>query len=273
MYAGAPYGSFTFAGTGDDTKLWPVAKAQTQAQGKATTWLTFWEIAKATSQADVKQVTWNVVWLIAKSQTQAQVKPITLEASGSVDWNIAKTINQTDVKPFRWLTYWEVSKATNQAVVKPINWLTFWLIAKAETQDHVKAVEQWIASGSVDWSIAKSVTHTIVKDLDLDYVPITAIPDLTIVRAANGQSVDVDLLNSANANLSIERADDYIGAFSEIVNVELSELPHTDSGLDAEGSYMYRAAFTISGVKGGQPVEVAGEPGSIRVTIGKNKTL
>lgn len=270
MFAGAAHSTFTYAGGPNDSKVWPLAPGEVHAAGKPLTWLTFWELVQAGAVASGKTINWKAVWLLAKAISHAAGKPIEFQATGSAPWQLAKLHLEARSGGIKWLIFWKLARAETEATGKPLTWLTFWELAKASVEAEGKSVE-WDASGTASWELAKAIVEAAGKVVDLNYLPINRIPDLTVRRIGTG--VEIDLLNSANAGLSIRRAEGNIGALDEIIIVPLSSLPWTDTDTEEEENYIYQGVFSIAGEKDGEPVVIESQPGSPRITIGNNRTI
>ena len=107
------------------------------------------------------------------------------------------------------------------------------------------------------------------KDGDLTYI-VTGVPDIIVTRSSDFTENELKVLNYNNENINIYRADDHRGIFELLEQAEVS--PYTDSSLDKTLNYKYKAAFVITGTKGGVEVVVEGEKSNAIYTIG-NKTL
>lgn len=107
------------------------------------------------------------------------------------------------------------------------------------------------------------------KDADITFL-INGVPDIIATRSEDFTEVVLKVLNDTIGNVNIYRADDHRGLFELLAQNQTS--PYTDSGLDETLNYKYKAAFIITGTKGGETVVVEGEKSLPRYTIG-NKTL
>lgn len=107
------------------------------------------------------------------------------------------------------------------------------------------------------------------KDADLAYI-VTGVPDIIVTRSEDLTQNLLKVLNDTLGNVNIYRADDHKGLF-ELISQNQSS-PYTDSGLDETLNYKYKAAFIVTGTKGGETVVVEGEKSLPRYTIG-NKIL
>jgi len=122
---------------------------------------------------------------------------------------------------------------------------------------------------STDIGIETTEAAAIATALDGDATYfVTDVPDIIVTRSADLTQNVLKVLNDEVGNVNIYRADDHRALFSKIATNQTS--PYTDSSLDPEKNFKYKATFVIVGTKGGQSVEVEGPKSDPRYTIGSN---
>lgn len=271
MYAGASYSAAPYASSAEEERIWSVRSATSIARARNIDYLTYWNMEPARSAARAYPLTFNEVWLIGSSSASAKALPIEIAATGTAPFDLTVANTTARAHLIHWLRWFDIQPAHASASANPFSWLSLLNLQPATAVAKGLAVD-FSASGLIDFEIEFARATVRGFAVDLDYVPITTIPEL-VVTWKDSESAEIDVLQPVNAQLSLIRADNYLASFGDPVMIGPGELPYTDSGLDREESYMYRASYTIEGEKGGEPVVIEGEPSGLRILIGKNRTL
>lgn len=111
------------------------------------------------------------------------------------------------------------------------------------------------------------IAPAIAEALDADAVFIVRqVPNIIVTRSGDLTQNVLKVLNDTGFNINIYRADDHRGLFTKVAENQSS--PYTDSGLDVEKNFKYKATFVVD--QNGNVVAEGGksEP---RYTIGNNK--
>ena len=272
MYAGAPLAAAPYADSGQGKVTWQIQPSQAVARGVKINWLTYWDAVPARATVHSYPISFHDVWIMNASRATARAFTVDLIAQGTATFNIIQAVSTASANPVRWFSFFDLAGAGLTAQAYPVRWKQFLAAVHAIARANAWPVD-WTGVGSVDFDATHANALLRSWPVDFDYIPIIAIPDLVVRRVNAGEGAEISVLNPFNVNLSVVRADDYLDGFANLHVVPPGGLPWTDGTLDPQRTYMYRASYTLTGEKGGQPVVIAGEPSALRMTIGKNKSL